>query len=61
MITTPNRLKEVVEKLEKGESVDYGRVATLQMFDLAMAGREFVEDAARFQEAEDERIRELLT
>ncbi len=60
MITSPNRLKDIVEALEKGEPVDYGRVATLQVFDIAIAGRQAVEDAVRFQETEDERIRELL-
>jgi len=60
MISTPNRLKEVVASLEKSDPVDYGQVALLQMLDLAIAGRQAVEEAVQFQEEEDERIRELL-
>ncbi len=57
MITTPNRLEGVVESLEKGEPVDYKRVAQLQVLDLAIAGRKIVEEAVEFQEQENERIR----
>ncbi len=61
MITMPNRLEEIVESLEQGVTVNYEHVALLQTFDLVIAGRQFVEDASKFQEQEDERIRELLT
>ena len=60
MITTPNRLEGVVEALENGEPVDYRRIAILQTLDLVIVGRKFVEDSAKLQEEEDERIRQLF-
>jgi len=60
MIMTPNRLEGIVDALEKGDPVDYSRVADLQVLDLVIAGRKHVEQAIQFQEQEDEQAaREL--
>lgn len=60
MISTPNRLLDLLAKIESGQDVDWGRVAMLQSLDLVIAGRQFVEDAIRFQESENDRIDERL-
>lgn len=61
MVTLPNRLRDVREAIENGQpvsSVDWGRVGFLQLLDVAIAGREFVEEAAARDEAENEWIRD---
>lgn len=46
-----------MQTLERGEPVDFNRIALLQSFDLAIAGRKFAEEAVAYQEAENERIK----
>ena len=53
MITLPNRLSEVRESLQRGDKVDFRRLANLQALDLVIAGREFMEQAVLRQEAAD--------
>lgn len=56
----PNRLKDVRSELENGRPVsdiDWNRIGLLQTLDMVIAGREFVEEAAAREEAEDEWIR----
>lgn len=60
MITLPDRLAAVAAAIENNEAVDLPKVLALQEIDLARAGRQFVEDAIRLHEAEDERLAELL-
>lgn len=55
MRTTPDRLAGVIEAIEKGEPVEWGRLSLLQTLDLVRAGRGFAEDATEFQEAQDAR------
>jgi len=60
MIEMPNRLVEIREKIENGEPVDYSKYCDLVTLDIAIAGQEFVTDAGRFWEKEDDRIRREL-
>lgn len=54
----PDRLAALAERIENGDAVtqvDVDRVATLQAFDLAQMGRQFVEETlAREKEADNE-------
>lgn len=61
MITTPDRVGEAIAAIERGEQVDWQRLANLQLLDLVHAGRMFVEDAIRFQETEYDRAASQLT
>lgn len=54
MITMPNRLVQARLLLEKGEPVPWGKLADLQVLDLVIMGRQFVEQAIKQHEAEDE-------
>lgn len=60
MITTPNRLSAIAEKIERGEAVDLQKVATLQAIDLVCAGRQFVEEAIRFNEEAHEDVERII-
>lgn len=57
MITLPDRLTALAGRIENGETVtaeELHRVAALQAIDLAVMGRQFVEDAVqRDKEADD--------
>ena len=55
MITTPDRVGEAIAAIERGEQVDWRKLANLQVLDVVHAGRLYVEDAIRFQEAEYDR------
>lgn len=60
MITTPDRLKGLIEKIEadvspQEVSTELKKIASLQPLDLAVASRQFVEEAVKFQEQENER------
>ena len=55
MLAVPDRLADVVQALEAGEPVDYGRVLELQALDIARAGEQFVrETIARHEEADEQ-------
>lgn len=63
MITVPNRVKQLRDAIERGEPVTQAKVnrlATLQVLDLVIAGREFVEQASIDQESDDARIADIL-
>lgn len=65
MITTPNRIKGLIELVEGGASeADVGvclrKIAILQPFDLVVAGRQFVEEAIKYHEVEDGKLEQLL-
>lgn len=74
MITTPNRIGELIKLVEGGPSEgeteldfqvrlnsEFRKVATLQPLDLAVAGRQFVEDAIKYQETEHASAEQLLS
>lgn len=61
MIMPPNRLAEAVQAIERGESVDWNRIALLQPLDLVLAGRKFVEEAIQSQEREDDKLEQFFT
>lgn len=58
MITLPNRLADIARAIEHGEPVNLKKCADLQALDLAMIGRQFVEDAIKSHEAYDDRMEE---
>ena len=60
MISTPDRMGEAIAALERGEQVDWQKLADLQALDLVRAGRQFVEEAIRDHEAWDEEMRRVL-
>ncbi len=59
MITSPDRLEDLVAAIEAGEPVDLNKVAQLQALDIARAGRQFVEAAIISQEQADDRFAEF--
>lgn len=61
MIQTTNRLTSLRQDLEAGKPVNFRLLADLQALDLAIAGRQFVEEAIKFQEAEDARVEKSIT
>jgi hypothetical protein len=56
MITVPDRLSELRDKLERGglSQADCDQAATLVALDLAIAGRQFVEQAIQLHEEADD-------
>lgn len=51
MITIPDRIGDAISAMERGEQVDWRKLADLQALDLVRAGRQFVEDAILRDEA----------
>jgi hypothetical protein len=51
MITIPDRIGDAISALERGEQVDWRKLADLQALDLVRAGRKFVEEAIARDEA----------
>ena len=56
MITIPDRIADAIAARERGEQVDWRKLADLQALDLVRAGRQFVEEAI----ARDEAATDLL-
>lgn len=56
MITVPDRIADAIAARERGEQVDWRKLADLQALDLVRAGRQFVEEAI----ARDEAATDLL-
>ena len=50
MVTTPDRIGAAIAAIEKGEQVDWQKLADLSSLDLIRAGRQFVEQAIVFNE-----------
>ena len=66
MVTTPDRIKGLIELVESGASAEdiharLKQIATLQPLDLIHAGRQFVEEATKLQEEEDVSIQRLFS
>lgn len=56
MILTPDRLAEIVNRIEAGKTItqaNIDRISLLQDLDLARVGREFLVEALSAQEAQD--------
>lgn len=51
MITIPDRIGDAISAMERGEQVDWRKLADLQALDLVRAGRKFVEEAILRDEA----------
>lgn len=51
MITIPNRIGDAISAMERGEQVDWRKLADLQALDLVVMGRKFVEEAIARDEA----------
>ncbi len=56
MLTAPDRLSEARDAMGRGEQVDWRKLADLQALDLAIIGRQFVENAIAYQ---DQALNEL--
>ncbi len=54
MITIPDRIGDAISAMERGEQVDWRKLADLQALDLVQAGRKFVEEAIARDEAATE-------
>ncbi len=57
MVVTPNRLEQVRDDLEQGNPVDLNKVAALQGLDIAIAGRQFAEQAANRDRKTDDNLK----
>ena len=51
MITVPDRIGDAISAMERGEQVDWRKLADLQALDLVQLGRKFVEEAIARDEA----------
>lgn len=60
MITLPDRISGAIAALEKGEQVDWQKLADLQALDLARIGRQFAEQAIAYHEQEVKAVEEAL-
>lgn len=60
MITVPDRISVAIAAMEKGEQVDWRKLASLQALDIARVGQQFVEEAIVFQEQQTELAKQLL-
>lgn len=60
MIKTPDRIADAIAALERGEQVDWRKLQDLQALDLVRAGRQFVEEAIAYNEAEIKSMEEAL-
>lgn len=60
MLLTPDRIGVAIAAMEKGEQVDWQKLADLQALDLAQLGRRFVEEAITYNEQQTELIRTTL-
>ena len=60
MINTPDRISGAIAALEQGEQVDWRKLASLQALDLALIGRQFMEQAVAHNEAETNLIEQAL-
>ena len=60
MISFPDRIGKLIERIEAGEKVtqaDVDRIATLQALDIAKAGEDFVREAVAEDRAMSESLR----
>jgi hypothetical protein len=53
MLTTPDRLEAAIAALERGEQVDWRKLADLQALDTARLGRVFLAQAVALNEEFD--------
>ena len=56
MITVPDRIADAIAARERGEQVDWRKLADLQALDLVRAGRQFVEQAILRDEAANDEM-----
>lgn len=59
-VLNTSRVSDLIGKIERGESVDYGRELTLQALDVARVGELFVLDAMDAEREADERFERQL-
>lgn len=60
MISTPDRIGDAIAALEKGEQVDWQKLADLQALDLVRIGRQFAEQAITYNEQEIAKIQQAI-
>ena len=56
-----SRIQDVIESVEKGEPVDYGRVLALQALDVARLDELYAEESSARQDQADEQLAERIT
>ena len=66
MVTTPNRLEELVRLVESNAPASEieqkkRQIITLQPIDLVIASRQLVEEAIQENEAQDARVEQFIT
>jgi hypothetical protein len=59
-ITARDRLQEASAALERGETVDWRRLATLQALDVAIAGRAALLDALDHEDEQNGKLQGIL-
>ncbi len=60
MITTPDRISGAIAAMEKGEQVDWRKLADLQALDIAHLGRQFAEDAIVYNEQQTDAVKKAF-
>lgn len=60
MITVTDRIGEAIAAVERGERVDWRKLADLQALDLAHAGQQYAQESAIQDAAFDDAARQLV-
>jgi hypothetical protein len=59
VITTPDILSALREQVRAGQPIDYRKASTEQALNIAIAGRQFVEEAIQLNEEHDDKLAQL--
>jgi len=51
-----SRIQQAIEAEERGERVDYGKLARLQVLDIARLGEKFVDDTLERERLADDKL-----
>ena len=60
MLTAPDRISEAIAAMDRGEQVDWRKLANLQALDLAVLGRQFVDDAVARESAAIDELEKMI-
>lgn len=60
MLTAPDRISEAIAAMDRGEQVDWRKLANLQALDLAVLGRQFVDEAVAAESAAIDALEQML-
>lgn len=56
-----SRVDQILEKIEKGEPVDFGRIARAQPIELLKIGQDYTRDAEKRAQEADEMMNKIIT